>query len=110
MEVVRIVAFEHVSEFFCIVIDDPKLVRAWNEFTVVVPAFYPCVFWFVQAEEASFIEFATLVFDPAEFLAHLVVRSQEISPQDLGIFDLDWRYHGNRFAFDLLKIYFAILC
>lgn len=97
-----------MTEFSRVVIDDPEFVRARDEFSIVVPAFYPCVFGLVQAEETGFVKFSTVVLDFTVFLAHLIVGGQEIFPEDLGVFDLYRRCHRNGFAFGLLIIHFVI--
>lgn len=99
-DIIRVVAFFHVSELLGGGINAPELIAAlasWDEHAVFVPAMYPCDA-VVEAEETGLDASATLVFDFAGALAVLVVRFEEVAAQDAGPVDGDGLGEFGEFA------------
>lgn len=93
-----VIAFEHVSEMASVVVDAPKLVRTWDEFTILVPALNPSDA-VVKAEESRKVGFPAGALGFAMHLSHQIVGSKKIAFQDLGVLDLNGRCHLDVLAY-----------
>jgi hypothetical protein len=92
---VGVISLQHVPKIARHLVDAPEFVRAWNELSFFVPAFNPCDA-IVEAEETGRVPSAAFVLDSAVLFAHLVIRSEKVAFEYLGVFYLDRWCHLDR--------------